>query len=113
MKEITCKKCDIPAKKVDLPVYEHEEGIPLQNVPAFECPKCKEFIFTKEQVEEMERRTDIIKVEMFTFERKVTISGRSLVINLPEALVKYMNISKGNMIKIIPSGKKRFIVETS
>ena len=111
MGKIICKKCDIEAKEVVLDSYEYEEGIPLKKINTYECPNCKEFIFTEEQVEEMERRTDIIKSEMFAFNRKVTISGRSLVINIPEDLVKHMNILKGKTVKIIPAGKKRFIVE--
>jgi len=111
MGKIVCKKCNIEAKEVVLENYEYEEGIPLRNVNAHECSNCKEFIFTEDQVEEMEQKTDMIKSEMFAFNRKVTISGRSLVINIPEDLVKHMNILKGKMVKIIPAGKKRFIVE--
>ena len=91
--------------------YEYEEGVPLCNVHTYECPHCQEFIFTEEQVEEMEKRTEMIKSEMLAFERKVTVSGRSLVINLPEDLVKHMNIVKGKKVKIFPGGKKKFIVE--
>jgi len=111
MGQIICKKCGIKAQEIVLERYEYEEGVPLCNVHAYECPNCKEFVFTEDQVEEMENRTDIRKSEMFVFERKVTVSGRSLVINLPEDLVKKMNILKGNVVKIIPGGKKRFIIE--
>jgi len=48
---------------------------------------------------------------MFAFERKVTVSGRSLVINLPEDLIKHMNIVKGKKVKIFPDGRRKFIVE--
>ena len=65
----------------------------------------------EDQVEEMEKKTDMIHSEMFSFNRKVTISGRLLVINIPDDLVKHMKIMKGNIVKIIPAGKKRFIVE--
>lgn len=106
-----CKKCNVDVKEVVLDNYEYEEGIPLRKVNAYECPMCNEFIFTENQVDEMERRTDLIKSEMFAFNRKITISGRSLVINIPEDLVKHMNILKGKTVKIIPAGKKRFIVE--
>jgi len=108
-----CNKCGMDTREVVLESYEYEEGILLRNVPAYECPKCGEFIFTEKQVEDMEQKTDLIKAEMLAFERKVTISGRSLVINLPEDLVKHMNIIKGKTVKIIPAGKKRFIVDTS
>ncbi len=55
MGKIICKKCNIEAKEVVLENYEYEEGIPLRNVNAYECPNCKEFIFTEDQVEEMEQ----------------------------------------------------------
>ncbi len=113
MGKIICKKCGIEAREAVLESYEYEEGILLRNVPTYECPKCGEFVFTETQVEDMERKTDLIKAEMLAFERKVTISGRSLCLNLPEDLVKHMNIIKGKNVKIIPAGRKRFIVETS
>ena len=55
----------------------------------------------------------MIKAEMLAFERKVTVSGRSLVINLPEDLVRHMNIIKGQKVRILPAGKRKFIVEAS
>ena len=111
MGKMKCMKCNVEAKEVVLDKYEYEDGIPLRNVAAYECPSCNEYIFTEDQVDEMERRTDMIKSEMFAFDRKITISGRSLVINIPEDLVKHMEILKGKKVKIIPAGKKRFIVE--
>ena len=111
MGKIICKKDGIEAKKIVLENYEYEEGIPLKNVDAYKCPKCKEFIFTEDQVLDMERRTDLIKSEMFGFIRKITVSGRSLVINLPEDLVRHMDLLKGKKVRILPAGKKRFVVE--
>jgi len=61
LKRIICRKCGIEAKEIMLDRYEYEEGIPLYNIHTYECPNCKEFVFTEEQVEEMEKRTDIIK----------------------------------------------------
>nr|MDO8084201.1 YgiT-type zinc finger protein [Candidatus Sigynarchaeum springense] len=106
-----CTKDKVDAEAIILDNYEYEEGIPLRNVPAFKCPVCGEFIFTEAQVDEMENKTDMIKAEMLAFERKVTVSGRSLVINLPEDLVRHMHIMKGQKVRIRPAGKRRFIVE--
>jgi antitoxin component of MazEF toxin-antitoxin module len=50
---------------------------------------------------------------MLAFERKVTVSRRSLVINLPEDLVRQTNIEKGQKVKILLAGKRKFIVEAS
>lgn len=45
------------------------------------------------------------------FERKVSYSGRSLIISIPEDLTRYMNISKKSNVRIITVDRKRFLVE--
>lgn len=45
------------------------------------------------------------------FERKVSYSGRSLIISIPEDLARYMRISKENRVRILPIDKKKFLVE--
>ncbi|MEW5955436.1 MAG: hypothetical protein AB1626_02765 [Candidatus Micrarchaeota archaeon] len=111
-RKVICKKCRQPAEEVVLDSYEYLEGIPLQSVRALECPRCKQFVFTPEQVEEMEARTETIKAHLFGFKRKVTVSGRSLVINLPEDLARHMHIIKGKIVNLLPLDDKRFLVET-
>lgn len=91
--------------------YEYEEGTPLRNVEAFECPKCSEFTFTEKQVDDMEKRTDALKAHRFSFRRKLTISGRSFVINIPEDMVRHMRLLKGKIAKLTPLDDKRFLVE--
>lgn len=68
--------------------------------------------FTAGQVDEMERRTDLIKAHSFAFERKVTVSGRSLSINIPEDLARHLHVLKGKAVRLIPLDDKRFMVET-
>jgi len=111
MGKIICKKCGLPARKMLIPRYEHEEGIPLKNVEGMACPKCHEFIFTEKQMQAIEKRTEASKMHQFAFERKITISGRSLVINLPEDLVRHMHVLKGTIAKLIPIDDKHFLVE--
>jgi len=109
--KLICKKCKEEAKKTVLEKYEHEKGIVLENVEAYECPKCHEFIFTEKQMEEIEKRTEVIKVHKFSFKRKLTVSGRSLVINIPEDVVRHMKLVKGKETKLTPLDDKRFLVE--
>ncbi len=45
------------------------------------------------------------------FERKVSYSGRSLIITIPEDLARHMGIKKGAKAKLVPVGKKQFLVE--
>jgi uncharacterized protein with PIN domain len=54
--KMICTKCKGPVKKVVLDSYEYEKGIPLQGVEAYECPKCKEFVFTEKQIDKIEKR---------------------------------------------------------
>ena len=60
MGTLICTKDGVEAKEIVLDSYEYEDGIPLHNIPAFECPVCGEFIFTEEQVDEMEKNGEII-----------------------------------------------------
>ena len=111
MRKLICRKCNLEAKKVVYPIYEYVEGIPLKDVEAFECPKCGEFVFTPEQVEEMEKRTEIYKVHAFSFLRRITVSGRSLCLNIPEDLARHLKVAKGQIVRIMPLDDKRFLVE--
>lgn len=106
-----CSKCRVNAKKIVLDKYEYIEGIPLHNVEGYQCPKCKELFFDEKQAEAMDKASEEIKAHAFAFNRRITISGRSLVINLPEDLAKHMNLAKGEMIKLQPLDHKRFLVE--
>jgi len=42
---------------------------------------------------------------------KISYSGNSLVVRLPEALVKYLDIHKEDEILIHPEGKNKIMVE--
>lgn len=106
-----CSKCRLNAKKVVLDKYEYIEGIVLHNVEAYQCPKCKELFFYEKQVEAMDKASEEIKAHAFAFNRKIIVSGRSLVINLPEDLTRHMNLTKVEMIKLQPLDHKRFLVE--
>ena len=109
--KMMCKKCNIRIDKIVIKNYEYERGIPLNDVEAYGCKKCGEFVFTEEQIENIEKRTEVAKIHRFSFERKLTVSGRSLVINIPEDVVRHMNLSKGKVATLTPIDDKSFIVE--
>jgi len=60
---------------------------------------------------ECDRCVDTIQKKNIFFERKVSYSGRSLIISIPEDLAKYMLLSKEKMVRIVPVDKKKFLVE--
>ena len=111
MKKLMHLRCNVEMKKGLLTTYEHEPGIVLRDVEAYICPKCKDYIFTEKQMEKIEKRTEAIKVHTFAFERKFTISGRSLVLNIPEDIRRHMKIAKGKKARIVPLDDSKFMVE--
>ena len=112
MKEgIYCAKCNIQMRLGVVPRYEYEEGYPLHNVQAFQCQKCKNLFFTEEQAHQIEVCTNELKEYTFGFERKVTISGKSLVVGIPAELADHLNIKQGQKVRIIPVAKDGFIIK--
>lgn len=107
---IFCAKCDVEMKLGVLPRYEFDEGFPLHNVQAYQCPKCNNVFFTEEQAHEMEARTSELKEYTFGFERKVTISGKSLVVGIPSELADHLHIKQGQKVRIIPIAKDGFMI---
>lgn len=113
MKEnaIYCAKCDEEMKLVLLPKYEYEEGLPLHNVGAYRCNSCGKIFFTEAQAKDLEARTHEIKEYQFGFERKITISGKSLVVTIPYEIANHLNMKAGQMVKLFPIAKEGFLIK--
>lgn len=113
MKEnaIYCAKCDEEMKEVLLPTYEYEENLPLHNVTAYRCNNCGKIFFTEAQAKEMEARTSEVKEYQFGFERKVTISGKSLVVTIPQEIAEHLKIKAGQEVKVFPIAREGFLVK--
>jgi len=111
MEDILCARCNLPMEKTVLPRYEYVEGVPLHNVESYRCGKCGSLFFTEEQAEEMERRTREIEEYRFGFERKVTVSGKSLVVSIPHELVEHLALKQGQKVRVIPVAQEGFLVQ--
>lgn len=107
---IICGKCRQEMQEVELPQYEFEDGVWLDNVRAMRCPGGH-ITFTESQAQDMEQRTEDIKQHTFRFVRSVSKSARSLVIRIPSDLAKHLGLSEDSKVEMIPMGKKRFLVE--
>lgn len=105
-----CAKCHGEMKTVLLPSYEYEEGTPLYNVPALRCSSCQNIFFTEQQADDMESRTNDLLKTTFGFERKITMSGKSLVIGVPYELADHLGLKPGKKVKIFPMENDGFIV---
>ena len=106
-----CVKCDQEMQEVLLPTYEYEEGQILHNVSAFRCNSCGKIFFTEQQAKEMKARTQELREYTFGFERKVTISGKSLVVSIPSELAEHLHIKQGQKLKIFPVANEGFIIK--
>lgn len=106
-----CATCDTEMKLVLLKNYAFEEGIPLAHVPAYRCPKCHDFFFTEQQAKTMEQKTNQLKKHIFSFQRRVTLSGKSLVVGIPSELAEHLHLKQGTPVKILPVAKDRFLVQ--
>ncbi|MBI2143852.1 hypothetical protein HYU17_01715 [Candidatus Woesearchaeota archaeon] len=105
MKEgaVYCARCDSEMISTALPSYEYLEGHALSNVPAYKCHKCGNVFFTEQQAANMKQRTKTLVESTFGFHRKITVTGRSLAVTIPQELASHLNLSKGVTVKIIPS----------
>ena len=108
--KIYCVKCDQEMRLVSLHSYEFEEGLPLHNVKSYKCSSCQQLFFTEHQAKEMKIHTEKLKEQTFGFKRKITISGRSLVIGIPAELAEHIHFRPGTVVKILPLSKEGFIV---
>lgn len=108
--KIYCAKCDEEMRLVVLPKYEYEDELPLHNVQTYKCLRCKNTFFTEEQAKEMELRTNELKECQFGFERKITISGKSLVVGIPSELADHLRIKQGTKVKVIPISNEGLMI---
>ncbi len=109
--KIYCARCDEEMKLVILPRYEFEEGITLHSLPGYKCSSCNKNFFTEEQAQEMAARTEELKGSIFSFKRKVLISGRSLVVGIPVELADHIHLKAGTAVKILPVSNDGFLVK--
>lgn len=106
-----CVKCDEEMQEVLLPSYEYEEGLPLHNVQAYRCNTCSKIFFTELQAKAMETRARDLNTHAFGFERKLTISGKSLVVTIPHEIVQHLRMKPGQLVKLFPLPENGFLVK--
>ena len=74
----------------------------MHNVSAFRCNKCGKIFFTESQTKNMKNRTNELKEYTFGFERKVLMSGKSLVVGIPSELADHLHLKQGERVKVFP-----------
>ena len=105
-----CVKCDEEMQEVLLPRYEYEESVVLHNVDSFRCNTCGKIFFNVQQAKVMKARTQDLKEYTFGFERKVLVSGKSLVVGIPQELAEHLHLHQGQTVKIYPVANEGLII---
>ncbi len=85
-----CEKGTLKEKKVKYLVY----GIELGQFPAQVCNACQEEWFdekTSKKIEELEKKKGLFGLSK---KSKISYSGNSLVVRIPESIAKFMNVKR-------------------
>lgn len=109
-RHIYCAKCEVEMKRTVLSSYEYLEGLPLPQVPAYQCSRCNYIFLTEQQANAARKRTATIMERRFAFERRVTISGKSLAITIPQELAAHIGIKQGSKVRLRPLEQHGFVV---
>jgi YgiT-type zinc finger domain-containing protein len=102
-----CEKGILKRRKVEYKVF----GITLGNFPAQVCTSCQEEWFdeaTSKKIQELEKEKGLFGLSK---KSKISYSGNSLIVRIPESVAKFTGIKKEDEIIIHPEGKKRITVE--
>jgi len=105
-----CVKCDEEMQEVLLPRYEYDEGVVLHNVDSFRCNTCGKMFFNEQQAKIMKARTQELNAHTFGFERKVLMSGKSLVVGIPQELAEHLHFHQGQTVKVYPVAHEGLII---
>lgn len=102
-----CEEGVLQQKRVTYSVYGEALGEFTANV----CTACKEQWFDEKTSKEIERIEK--KKGLFGLSRKskISYSGNSLMVRIPEPLAKFMHLQREKEIMIYPEGKNKIIVE--
>ncbi|MBI5392389.1 AbrB/MazE/SpoVT family DNA-binding domain-containing protein [Candidatus Woesearchaeota archaeon] len=107
---IFCAKCDKEMQEIVLPRYEYEDFYVLHHINAYNCNNCGKIFFTESQAKQMKAKTEQLKKHSFGFERKITISGKSLVVTIPIELASHLHIAQGQKVKLYPIANEGLMI---
>lgn len=107
MKCPICEKGNLKRKIVPYSVY----GVELGKFPVGICDKCGEEWFDEKtalEIEKLEKEKGLFGLSK---ESKVSYSGNSLVIRIPNAIARFMGLKKEKHVMIHPEGKNKLEIE--
>jgi len=75
------------------------------------CDTCGEAFFTQEASDEIDGKAKEIGVWGLEARSKVSYSGNSLMVRIPREIAEFLELERGDEIRIHPEGRKRLVVE--
>jgi len=107
--------CGAKARKIKTRLELYDGNIIINNVDALYCPECNEELMTTDQITGAEKklRETLPEFEAFSIRKKITRVGNSLTIPLAKELIDYMNLKKGEEVRITLKNKNRLIVDVA
>ncbi len=102
-----CEKGKLEPKKVEYVVY----GIKLGTFTARVCAVCKEQWFDENtclEIEKLEKEKGLFGLSR---KSKISYSGNSLIVRIPESIARFMGLAKEKEVIIHPEGKEKLVIE--
>ena len=106
---VDCPNCKGALKK--LKVDYNNKNYNLGKFLAMVCSHCKEEWFveaTSEKIQKIQKKKGLFGLSR---KSKISYSGNSLIVRIPEPIARYMNIQKKDEIIVHPEGKNKITVK--
>ncbi len=106
-------KCIMCGGKEEEKMVEHKEfGISLGKFKGMVCTSCGEVFFDAQTADKIQARSKELGLFGLSSKKtKVAQVGNSLAIRIPKEIAKFINLKKEEEVRIIPKGKREFMVE--
>ena len=107
--------CGAKTQKIKTRLELYDGNVIINEVDALYCPECDEELMTTKQVKKAKEKLGelVPGFQAFNLRKKITKVGNSLTIPLAKELVEYMNLKKGEEVRITLKNKKRLIVDVA
>jgi YgiT-type zinc finger domain-containing protein len=107
--------CGARARKIKTRLELYDGDVIINGVDALYCPECNEELMTTDQVARARERLreTLPEFQAFSIRKKIAKVGNSLTIPLAKELIDYVNLKKGQEVRITLKNKNRLIVDVA
>ncbi|MFH0986963.1 MAG: YgiT-type zinc finger protein [Candidatus Micrarchaeota archaeon] len=102
--------CGSKLKKIKTDEEYFGGKVVLKGVDGYYCPKCKEELFTMQQIIDTQKKVRTIAPEFFKTKKKVIKVGNSLALPISKDVATYVGMHKGDAFDISIESRKKLVV---